>query len=258
MVCFPEKTKPNMNLEICCGSYQSALAASKAGATRIELCSGLAEGGITPSLGLVRAACTLPNVVHHVLIRPRGGDFLYTETEKRIILDDIDAAIHAGADGVVVGALTDDGEVDLPFLEACVNHAAGRNVTFHRAFDLCADAMRAMKQIADAGANRILTSGQAATAVEGIGLLAKLTKEAPEGLSIMPGCGVNAANAAKLLKETGANELHASARAPYKSRMRFVRNDVNMGAKGADEYATLETSEEAVEAILRAMRTVEN
>lgn len=245
-----------MNLEICCGSYLSALAASKAGATRIELCSGLAEGGITPSLGLIRSVCALPGVVHHVLIRPRGGDFLYTEKEKGIILDDIDAALSAGADGVVVGALTEDGEVDIPFLKACVNHAGGRNVTFHRAFDLCADAMRAMRQIADAGTNRILTSGQAASAVEGISLLAKLVKEAPEGLSIMPGCGVNAANAAQLLLETGADELHASARAPYKSHMRFVRNDVNMGAKGADEYATMETSEEAVRAILQAMHTV--
>lgn len=245
-----------MNLEICCGSYLSALTASKAGATRIELCSGLAEGGITPSLGLIRSACALPNVVHHVLIRPRGGDFLYTDTEKRIILDDIDAAIGAGADGVVVGALTNDGEVDIPFLKACVSHAAGRNVTFHRAFDLCADAMRAMKQIADAGANRILTSGQAASAVEGISLLATLVKEAPLGLSIMPGCGVNAANAAQLLRETGTNELHASARAPYKSHMRFVRNNVNMGTKGADEYATLETSEKVVEDILHAMQSV--
>ncbi len=245
-----------MNLEICCGSYLSALAASKAGASRIELCSGLAEGGLTPSLGLIRSACTLPNVVHHVLIRPRGGDFLYTDIEKRIILDDIDAAISAGADGVVVGALTDNGEVDIPFLKDCVSHAAGRNVTFHRAFDLCADALRAMKQIAEAGANRILTSGQAASAVEGIGLLATLVKEAPQGLSIMPGCGVNASNAARLLRETGANELHASARAPYKSHMRFVRNDVNMGTKGADEYATMETSEIAVEAILQAMQSV--
>lgn len=245
-----------MNLEICCGSYLSALAASKAGATRIELCSGLAEGGLTPSLGLIRSACALSNVVHHVLIRPRGGDFLYTDIEKRIILNDIDAAIGAGADGVVVGALTDNGEVDIPFLKDCVSHAAGRNVTFHRAFDLCADALRAMKQIAEAGANRILTSGQAASAVEGIDLLAALVKEAPQGLSIMPGCGVNASNAAHLLRKTGANELHASARAPYKSHMHFVRNDVNMGTKGTDEYATMETSEIAVKAILQAMQSV--
>ena len=245
-----------MNLEICCGSYVSALVASQAGATRIELCSGLAEGGITPSLGLVKAACALPNVVHHVLIRPRGGDFLYSEAEKSIILSDIDAAVEAGADGVVVGALTPDGEIDVNFLKACVKHASGRNVTFHRAFDLCSDALRALHEIADAGANRILTSGQAPSAMQGTALLAQLVKEAPEGLSIMPGCGVNPNNAAQLLRETGAKELHASARAPQKSLMRFVRNDVNMGAKGADEYATMETSTDTVRAILTAMNSV--
>lgn len=243
-------------LEICCGSYYSAQVAQKAGAYRVELCSGLGEGGLTPSLGLVRAVCALDGLVHHVLIRPRGGDFLYTEAEKRIILDDIAACIDAGADGVVVGALDADGQVDLDFLHECVKQADGRSVTFHRAFDLCADPFRALQEIADAGCNRLLTSGQASTAEAGIPVLRRLVQEAPSSLAIMPGCGVNAANAARILSQTGATDIHASARQPLPSLMRFRHQGVSMGKADADEYATLETSPESVKAILEALKSL--
>ena len=240
-------------LEICCGSYYSAQVAQKAGAYRVELCSGLGEGGLTPSLGLVRAVCALDGLVHHVLIRPRGGDFLYTEAEKHIILDDIAACIEAGADGVVVGALDADGHIDVDFLRECVKQADGRAVTFHRAFDLCAEPLRALQEIADAGADRLLTSGQASTAEAGIPMLRRLVKEAPSTLTIMPGCGVNAANAARILSQTGATDIHASARQPLPSQMRFRHQGVSMGKPDADEYATLETSPESVQAILEAL-----
>lgn len=246
-----------MKLEICCGSYHSALVARDAGAHRIELCSGLGEGGLTPSLGLVRAVCALKGIVHHVLIRPRGGDFLYSEAEKHIILDDIASCISAGADGVVVGALKSDGEVDVDFLQQCMDAAAGHSVTFHRAFDLCAHPHRALQQIAEAGCSRLLTSGQAATAQEGIPMLKQLVEEAPSTLSIMPGCGVNAANAFHILNETGATEIHASARKLMKSHMKFRHGGVSMGKAGEDEYATLETSADSVHAILDAIQDLD-
>lgn len=243
-------------LEICCGSYHSAQVAREAGAYRVELCSGLGEGGLTPSIGLVRAVCGLEGLVHHVLIRPRGGDFLYSQAEKHIILDDIAASVEAGADGVVVGALDADGQIDVAFLRECVDQAAGRAVTFHRAFDLCADPLRALREIADAGADRLLTSGQAPTAEAGIPMLRRLVEEAPSTLTVMPGCGVNAANAARILSQTSATDIHASARRPLPSRMRFRHEGVSMGQADADEYATLETSPESVRAILEALKAL--
>lgn len=245
----------DMTLEICCGSYVSAMAAKQAGAQRVELCSGLSEGGLTPSIGLIRAVCAIPGIVHHVLIRPRSGDFLYSIAEKDIIISDITAAVDAGADGVVVGALTADGAIDVPFLHDCVKAAQGRNVTFHRAFDLCASPFESICQIADAGCSRILTSGLAATAQAGIPMLCRLTDAAPDGLSIMAGCGVNAGNVARIIRETGVREVHASARVGMPSLMRFCREGVNMGRAGDNEYATLETSVEVVRQLLEQIQT---
>lgn len=245
-----------IELEICCGSYRSAEAALEAGAQRVELCSGLSEGGLTPSIGLVKAVCGLKGIVHHVLIRPRGGDFLYGAKEKDIILSDIEACVSAGAEGVVVGGLTTDGEIDVPFLQECVHVAGAAHVTFHRAFDLCRDPFVALQQIADTGCTRLLTSGQAATAETGIPMLRRLVELTPAHLSIMPGCGVNAGNAAHILKSTGARNIHASARRSTPSLMTFRHQGVNMGTKGADEYATMETSVEEVRNILHSLSEV--
>lgn len=239
-------------LEICAGSWDSVLAARDGGADRVELCSGLAEGGLTPSLGLIRAACRLDGLKVHVLIRPRGGDFLYTETEVALMEDDIRSAIDAGADGVVVGSLTPDGDVDTLQLRRWVAAAGGRNVTFHRAFDLCRQPEQALQDIADCGCNRLLTSGQADKAINGLPLLAQLVAQAGDRLSIMPGSGVNAANAASILTATGAHELHASARRTVMSQMRFRHGGVSMG-QPADEYTRLETHPDEVRAIRRVL-----
>lgn len=245
-----------MKLEICAGSYNSALAALNGGADRIELCSGLGEGGLTPSAGLIKAACQLSGIKKHVLIRPRGGDFLYTDAEKAIILDDIQMALDYGADGVVVGALLADGTIDVPFLNACMKAANGHNVTFHRAFDLCADALTALEQIKEAGCTRILTSGQAGTAEEGLTMLKKLVQNAGNDLIIMPGCGVSPANAAKILKESGAKEIHASASGLVHSKMEFRLNGVEMGKGNSDEYTIKESSEETVRSIVNSLKTL--
>lgn len=243
------ENKISMKLEICAGSYNSAVAALEGGADRVELCSGLDEGGITPSAALIKSVCRLDGIAKHVLIRPRGGDFLYNSAEKSIILDDIRLARDFGADGVVVGALNEDGSIDVAFLKECVAVAEGLNVTFHRAFDLCANALTALEQIADAGCNRILTSGQAATAEAGIDLLRMLVEKAAGKLSIMPGCGVSAQNAYRILHETGAREIHASARGNVESLMKFRHGGVGMGKAGADEYSIKETDRLAVRQI---------
>ena len=238
-----------MKLEICTGSYNSIWAAVQGGADRVELCSGLDEGGLTPSSGLLKAACQIPHIAKHVLIRPRGGDFLYTKNEKAIILDDIYHAKELGVDGVVVGSLTADGNIDLPFLKECMLAAQGLHVTFHRAFDLCKNPFTALEDIKNAGCDRILTSGQASTAEQGIELLRQLVLSAGHEVIIMPGCGVSPSNAAKILKETGATEIHASARSICKSKMNFRIQGVEMGKADVDEYTIKETNREIVESI---------
>lgn len=247
-------------LEVCCGSLLSVQRAAEGGAYRVELCSGLSEGGITPSIGLLQAALQVEGLRRHVLIRPRPGDFLYTPDEVEVMVDDIIAARRAGADGVVVGALTADGDIDEEacqrFVEAakgeCVDFAEGDlddgyflppvSLTFHRAFDVCRQPAEALERIIAMGFDRVLTSGQAATAEEGVECLRSLVRQAAGRIVVMPGCGVNERNAAAILDATGAQEIHASLRDVEPSRMRYRHEGVAMGKPGSDEYATLETS----------------
>lgn len=240
-----------IKLEVCAGSYQSALAAETGGADRVELCVGLDEGGLTPSYGLIEEVMRLPRLKKHILIRPRGGDFLYTPEEKQIIQADIRMAAQLGADGIVVGALTEEGEIDLPFLKKCVKEAGIMSVTFHRAFDLCRDPFRALEEIIITGCDRILTSGQAATAEAGIGLLKGLIEQANGRIIVMPGSGVNSKNVAHILHETGATEIHASAREIVGSQMKYRLGGVAMGKPESDEYAQKITTEAQVRAIVK-------
>lgn len=241
-----------MKLEICAGSWQSAQAAALGGAHRIELCSALSEGGLTPSAGLLRQCLSLHDRLKvHVLIRPRQGDFVYTPQEIAIMADDIRTAVQCGADGVVIGALTPQGEVDLKACQCLIEAANGvENITFHRAFDLCRDPFQSMEQIMDLGCNRILTSGQSRTAFEGIPMLRQLVERSAGRIIIMPGCGVGVDNASRILKETGATEIHASARSAFASSMQYRKDSVHMGAAGADEYSWLETDAHIVHQIV--------
>lgn len=247
--------KEHILLEICAGSYASAVAACKGGAQRIELCQALGEGGLTPSAGLLAQVDGLMGIKKHVLIRPRGGDFLYTEAEKHIMLSDIAFLDPFNYDGVVVGALTAGGHIDKPFIKECVKQAGGKSVTFHRAFDLCDNPFKALEDIIECGCDRLLTSGQAETAEQGIPLIRELVKRADKKFFIMPGCGVNAGNAARILRETGATEIHASARRLVASLMQFHHEGVSMGNPSADEYSLLETSPQEVEKILQSIST---
>lgn len=233
-------------LEICAGDYASAVAANVGGADRIELCSGLGEGGLTPSMALIEQAVAIPDLNVHVLIRPRAGDFLYSDVECDIMVRDIELAVAAGADGVVVGCLKENGDVDRDMLVRFVDAAAGKSVTFHRAFDVCRNPLEAINAVADCGCNRLLTSGQAATAKQGISLLRQLVEVSGARIAIMAGCGVNPTNARAILEGSGVSELHASARVRRPSLMRYRYGGVAMGKDGADEYAIEETSVEIV------------
>lgn len=240
-------------LEICAGSYESACAALKGGADRIELCAGLTEGGLTPSFGCLKAVLALDGIRKHVLIRPRSGDFLYTPEELDIMVEDIRLVREMGADGLAVGALTADGGIDLCALRRFKEAAGPLSVTFHRAFDVCANPVLALEQLVDAGCDRILTSGTAGSAVAGIAILRRLVKQAAGRISIMPACGVNPGNAAHILKETGAVEIHASARAIFPSGMAFRNPEAKMGLPGRDEYERQETSALQVRALVQAL-----
>lgn len=200
-------------LEVCCGSLNSALAAVAGGATRIELCSALSLDGLTPSIGLIRELRRLyPDLLIHVLIRPREGDFVYSDAEVRVMEQDIREAVAAGASAIVSGALTPEGDIDIKTTVRLVLAAEDLPFTFHRAFDLIADKPSALRQLAAMGVRRILTSGGAPTAEVGIPQIRSLVQLAQKvgGLSILPGGGVTSSNAHRILAETGATEIHGS------------------------------------------------
>lgn len=237
-------------LEVCAGDIDSVIAAAQGGASRVELCSALGEGGVTPSIGFIRSALQVQGIRVHVLIRPRGGDFLYTPQEVDCMVDDIVAAREAGVHGVVIGALTPDGEIDMNACRKMMEAAAGINVTFHRAFDLCRDPFKALEDIISLGCDRILTSGQAQTALEGKENLAELVKQADGRIIILAGAGVSQSNAAEILNASGTGEIHASARTSVESGMKFRHSGVSMGTPGSDEYSRKTTSADIVKQIV--------
>lgn len=213
-------------LEICCYNLPSVLVAVDAGADRIELCMNPEDGGTTPSYGLIRAARERCSAKLYPIIRPRGGDFLYSPEDYEQMILDIRLCNELGCDGVVIGGLTQEGQVDVAGCAALVAEASNMGVTFHRAFDRAADPFEALKDIIDLGCERILTSGQFPTAMEGASLLKKLVAKAAGRLSIMPGGGVRSANIVALAKETGAKEFHTAARVILPSMMQFVNKDM--------------------------------
>lgn len=234
--------------ENCANSVESCLEAQRAGIDRVELCAGIPEGGTTPSYGDILVARKLLTTTKlHVIIRPRGGDFLYSDLEKEIMLEDVRMARRLGVDGVVFGALTAEGDVDMKFMRQLMKEAEGMSVTFHRAFDVCRDPFLALEQIIELGCHRILTSGQMPKAEEGVELLHELVERASKRIIIMPGCGVNASNIAHIAEATGAREFHFSGRSKRESGMLFRKSRVSMGgAVVIDEYSRDVTDVEIV------------
>ena len=210
-------------LEVCTGSLQSVVNAVSGGAQRIELCSALSLDGLTPSIGLLSKVRQMyPELTVHVLIRPREGNFVYSEAEVGVMENDIRAALPF-ADGIVIGALTADGDVDMMAMRRLMSAAEGRPVTFHRAFDVCREPLVAMEQIIELGCRRVLTSGQQPTALQGVTLLRQLRDLSEDRLIIMPGGGVNAANAREIVSQVMTSEIHGSCASPDPSKRRGER-----------------------------------
>lgn len=244
--------RDHTELEICCGDLNSVLAAAEGGARRIELCSALGEGGVTPSIGLISMAVAsgIPDI--NVLIRPRPGDFCYSEAEVELMALDARNAVKAGATGIVIGALTPQGDIDVPTCRRIIDAAGSCNVTFHRAFDLCRDAATALETVIELGCRSLLTSGQAASAFEGMEMLGDLVKRAGGRISIMAGAGVNPENCRSIIKTTKVPAVHTSARETAPGPMEFIRTGLNMGAPGVDEYTRKTTGAD----IVRLLRTL--
>jgi copper homeostasis protein len=248
-------TKPSPLIEICVEGIDGLLAAEAAGADRVELCASLLEGGITPSFGTVSAALELAAVPFHVIVRPRGGDFLYSDTEFRSMLADVAQLRAMGVAGVVVGCLTADGDIDEERMAALVEAAGPLAVTCHRAFDMTRDASAALEALVRCGVGRVLTSGQRDAAVEGADLLAALVRQAGDRIVIL-GCGaLDPGNIAGVRAKTGLVEMHFSAPKEVPSAMRYRNPDVGMGGTDLDrEYRNTVTDPALVAATMAAAR----
>jgi len=241
-------------VEICVDSVESAVAAQSGGANRVELCDNLMEGGTTPSCGSIEIARRLLDIKLQVIIRPRGGDFLYSDTEFDIMKRDIEAAKRLGADGVVIGLLDREGNIDIARTAELVELSRPMSVTFHRAFDVCRDPFAAIDQLADIGVDRILTSGQEATAVEGSELLAKLVEYAGNRIIIMVCGNLNERNINRVIAETGAKELHFTGFRSVDSEMQYRNDRVFMGGTlRPPEYSRAVTDAEVIRKTISAV-----
>ena len=250
-----EHTQKRVLFEACVDSVASAIAASDGGADRIELCDNLIEGGTTPSAGMIGrcvARVTIPVVV---IIRPRGGDFLYDADEAWVMERDIEVAAESGASGVVIGALAPDGTIDAALTRRLIERARPLSVTFHRAFDMTRDLRRSLDTLLELGVDRVLTSGGALTALEGAASIAALVSHANGKIAVMAGGGVRSAHAAGLVGLTGVREVHARLSESAASEMRFRAGTGVSHLFTPNEYERLETTRAAVTAMMDALRS---
>lgn len=224
-----------MLLEICIDRFDSARAACDGGADRLEVCGALEAGGVTPSAGLVEACLALGSVDVMMMIRPHGGGFTYGADEQEVMRRDIELARRLGVRGVVFGALAADQRVDVATSRRLIDAARPLEVTFHRAFDLTPDPLEALDMLVELGVERVLTSGQAPSAVAGADLIRRLVERAAGRLSVMPGAGVSGANVARLVQWTNAREVHASA-----SELCPATECAALGFVGAERVTTVE------------------
>jgi len=241
-----------MQIEVCCYSLADCFAAQQVGANRIELCGGLSDGGLTPSAGLIQLVKQQISLPVYVMIRPRGGDFVYDESEVAVMQADINLAKQADVDGVVLGCLNPNGTVDEQLTRQLVDIAYPLPITFHRAFDLTRDPFEALEAIIRTGAVRILTSGQQPSADLGADLFRELVKRAACRIELMAGAGVNARNA-QLLAQTGIDALHLSGQQTTPSPMQFRTPTVRMASAVQGEYDRLGTSEERLRMVRKAL-----
>jgi copper homeostasis protein len=244
-----------LTFEICVEGIDGVVAAQDGGGDRVELCASLMEGGITPSFGTIRAALKLCYLPIHVILRPRGGDFLYSDAEFATMLDDAAELKKLNAAGMVIGCLTEDGRIDEDRMKALIEAAQPLRITCHRAFDMTRDPEEALEALIRCGVDRVLTSGQRATAVEAIPLLKKLNQQAAGRIVIMA-CGELAPdNIAQVVRETGGREFHFAALKQVPSGMVYRNPQVGMGGTALDrEYSNVLTDPERVRATIATAR----
>lgn len=237
-------------IEIATTDFITTQSAVEGGADRIELCASLTEGGTTPSYGMIKKCREKFSVYLFPIIRPRGGDFFYTDEEYGIIKEDILVCKNFGCDGVVIGMLKKDGTIPVKKVAKLIELAYPLEVSFHRAFDRCKEPFEAMEELIKIGCTRILTSGQQLAAPQGIALIAQLIKTADERIVIMPGSGVRKENIKELADKTGAVEFHSSLRGKQKSRMEFIHPAFE---KSKESYTNPAIDVEEVKALRRAL-----
>ncbi len=242
----------SLTLEVCVDSVESALAAERGGAHRVELCSSLFDGGVTPSAGLIATVRQTISIGLHVMIRPRGGDFCYSDDEFQIMQRDILMAKQLGADGVVLGILDLDGRVDVRRTKQLVDLAAPLRVTYHRAFDMSSDLFASLRDLQTIGVHCVLTSGGKQSAAEGADTLKRLVEAASNTIAIMAGCGIEDHNVSTLIERTGVREIHASLKSPIPSPMRYRNDRISMGAEKGREYQRFVVDHQKVQSLLQA------
>ena len=240
-------------LEICVDSFESARRASENGADRLELCGDLLVGGVSPSPFLIEQVVERVKTPVNVLLRPRFGDFCFTDEEKEVLLKELDFCAKAGVNGVVIGALTPEGDLDVPFLSRCMAAAGDLEVTLHRCFDVCRDGFAAIETACDLGIQTILTSGQMATAPRGLENLKAFRRFAADRIHLMAGSGVSAANIELLHREAGICHFHLSAKQSEPGPMAYRREGVPMGLPMASEFDRQYASPRAVRAAKAAV-----
>lgn len=251
-----ERVSGELIVEVCADSLESAFAAERGGAKRVELCGALQEGGVTPSAGLIAAARKKVSIALHVMIRPRAGDFYYNADDFSVMSRDVLMAKQLGADGVVFGILDLDGKVDIPRTRQLVDLARPLKTTFHRAFDMSADLRRSLEDVVGGGADRILTSGAARSALEGAETLRELVRASAGRIIIMAAGGIDDRNVEDVVKLTGVREVHVGLRTPVASPMQFVNENISMGAIKGQEYQRFVVTEESVRRLIRAAAPV--
>jgi len=246
--------KKPVTLELCLESVDSVIAADRGGAQRVELCANLLEGGTTPSAGAIQAARENSKLGINVMIRPRGGDFLYTDAEFLSMQHDIRIAKELGADGIVLGLLRADGTVDVERTKQLVEIAHPLPVTFHRAIDVSRDLLEALDAVISTGVVRVLTSGGASSIVDGAAMVAKMVESAGDRIIIMPGCGITTGNVLSVIETTGAQEVHIALEEEMQSGMQFRKAEIPMGGVEGREYLRFVTPEDAVRNVVEILQ----
>ncbi len=244
-------------IEVCVDSVASAVAAERGGAARVELCTSLIEGGITPSAGMIELVRAKIGIGLQVIVRPRGGDFFYSEEEFEVIRHDIETAKKLGADGVVLGLLDVAGHVDVERTRRLVDLARPLNVTFHRAFDMSADLFRALDDVCATGADRLLTSGGEQTCMQGVEMIAQIAKATDGRMVVMAGGGIAPDDVTRIIERTGVREIHVGLSSAVESPMRHRNPRVSMGKAPGREYQRHLVLEENVRKLHRAVSAVQ-